>query len=255
MKKIIFILVSFLFLASCKTVSPKDNVAQLKSRSAKRVLSKLEKNRVGTNWFSAKAKIRFESAKATEKATAYIRMKKDEKIWLSLRRLSIEGVRVLITPDSMTVMNRLGKWYASYPFERIQKAYNIPFGFEGLQEMLLGNPVFVTEKMRGRAGIEKENYILKQTKEQIAAKYKINGLRFLLQHMVFFDEKEKREVDFKQADYRPLDGDVLFSYFRKIRMQSRQTGEMDLELDFSKVVLNEEKSMRFEIPKHYEKVD
>ncbi len=255
MQKILFISLSIFLLASCKTAPPKDGVVNLKSRTAKRVVSKLEKNKIEAEWFNSKAKIRFETAEGIEKATAYVRMKKGEKIWMSLRRINIEGVRVLITPDSMTVMNRLEKWYASYPFERLKKAYNIPFDFDGMQEMLLGNPVFVQEKISGRAGVEKENYVLKQDVNNLVANYRVNGLNFLLNGMNFFDKNENREVDFKQSDYRKLDKEVLFSYFRKIQMYSRQTGKLSLELDFSRVVLNEEKTMRFEIPAHYERVE
>lgn len=255
MKKYFLFILIVAFLASCKSTQPSGGTSDLKSRSAKRVLSKLQKNEVEAEWMNSKAKLLFEAGSDREKATAYIRMQKGKQIWISLRRLNIEGIRVLITPDSITVLNKLERWYSQLPFDRIQKDYNLPFGFDGLQEVLLGNPVFLEDRMKGRAGIKKASYLLEQEVAALKSKYYVEGQQFLLQSMNFFDTKENREVNFKQEKYKKLEGDVLFSYFRKIQMYSRQTGKLSLELDFSKVVLNEEKSMRFEIPAHYKKVD
>ena len=58
--------------------------------------------------FYGKAKADFSSERASGNVTVYIRMQKDSVIWISITGpLNIEGARVLITPDSVKIINKL----------------------------------------------------------------------------------------------------------------------------------------------------
>jgi hypothetical protein len=52
-----------------------------------------------------------------------------------------------------------------------------------------------------------------------------------------------------------MEGTNKFSYFRALQFISPETGTISLDLKFSKVDLNTPKSLTFDIPSHYTKVD
>ena len=62
--------------------------------------------------FYGRAKANYSSPKASGNATVYIKMRKDSIIWISITGpLNIEGARVLVTPDSVKIINKLGELY------------------------------------------------------------------------------------------------------------------------------------------------
>src|SRR3954447_6158063 len=88
----------------------KDNNITDSAKLIADVYNKVIKNKIVFNTFNAKVRVQYSGKEGGDEATAYIRLKKDSAIWLSLRgALGIEGFRVLITRDSVKVMNLLKK--------------------------------------------------------------------------------------------------------------------------------------------------
>lgn len=69
-----------------------------------------------------------------------LRMEQGKSIWMSVTTfLGMEAVRVLITKDSVQVINRLESVYFQDSFDVIQELSGGQLDFEGLQQLLLGN--------------------------------------------------------------------------------------------------------------------
>ncbi|MCF6352867.1 MAG: DUF4292 domain-containing protein, partial [Cyclobacteriaceae bacterium] len=67
---------------------------------------KIEK--IDFDYLTIKSKIKFKETHKTTKATALIRMKKDSVIWFNLSgALGVQGVRGIITKDSVKIINRV----------------------------------------------------------------------------------------------------------------------------------------------------
>src|SRR3954468_14914197 len=79
--------------------------------SSKDVFDRVVKNQIEFLTFNAKARVQYQGPEGEDDANAFVRIKKDSAIWISLRgALGIEGFRVLITPDSVKVINFLKKY-------------------------------------------------------------------------------------------------------------------------------------------------
>ena len=64
-------------------------------------------------------------------------LKKDSIIWISLKYpLGLEILRVMLTPDSVYLMNRLEKTYFVRPFTHIKESIKADINFFQLQEIL-----------------------------------------------------------------------------------------------------------------------
>ena len=55
--------------------------------------------------------------------------------------LGIEAFRAIITPDSVKVLNKLDKVYQLRSVGYLQEMSHLPFDFNTLQSIVLGNPI------------------------------------------------------------------------------------------------------------------
>lgn len=113
------------------------------------VLGKLRAGGIRYQSFSARAKLDVQSQKTSQNGIAvFLRMQKDSCIWISIRPvLGIELVRVLITPDSVKMINFFKKTLTVRSADSLQQLLNIPYDFSTLQDLLVGNPVMLGDSV------------------------------------------------------------------------------------------------------------
>ena len=251
---VIALLFVFIIMSSCKSAQKAQQI-KLKDRSAKYLTKKLTQQNIDVEWLSAKAKMSFKDDNQSKKANANIRLRKDSIIWMNIKKLGVEAARILITTDSIYVMDRMNDQYAVTDFSLIEEQYHLPANFQTLQNVVLGNPIFFSDTSKLTASINKEQYHLAtDNDENITSDYLLNGLSFLLEKMLFLDLRYSRKVDIEMGDYKTLEEFPNFSYFRSLNLSSPETGNVAIELSLSKLEINVPKTIRFEIPEHYTKV-
>jgi hypothetical protein len=151
-------------MASCRSarkistaLNTKDSstviINPLESDSAKKVLSTYEKikaNRIEYNTFTAKLKIDYDGmdkdggVRKVRGLNGVIRMLKDSVIWISLQAPIIgEVMRLKITPDTVSILDKQANTVQYRQFEYLQEVARLPIGFSDLQDLLIGNPVFL----------------------------------------------------------------------------------------------------------------
>src|SRR5580692_5716545 len=137
---------------------PKDTVAtvaaapqeDLKADSQKLIrqtVERLGKNRIDFRTFSAQMKVYYEGADGKGyELKAFIRMKKDSMIWISVNVVAvvnIEVFRMLITPDSVKILDKQKKVARLRSVSYLQDEAHLPLDFKTLQDLLIGNPIFL----------------------------------------------------------------------------------------------------------------
>lgn len=146
-----------LLLSSCHTArkamrraQPATPLPALSAVSPAVISRELQQNTVSYKTFSARAKVDFTSPRSSQKGiAAYIRMQRDSAIWISVRPvLGIELVRVLITPDSVKMINFFNKTITLRSADSMQQLLHIPYGFKALQDLILGNPLFLSDTLQ-----------------------------------------------------------------------------------------------------------
>ena len=247
----VFVLLAFFLVlasSSCKTSS---NLAggDLKKRSARFLMKQLLEQQIEAEWFSAKAKIAYDDPYESVNLTAYIRMRKDSVIWMNFKKLSVEAVRLQITPDSVYIIDRLNNQYAIRSLSYLQETFQLPATFEGIQNLLLGNPVFFTTDLD--AEIAGQQYQLSGTGSRFSNTYLLNGISYFMEGLILEDQHEDRRMVATLGDYRIMDDAQNFSYFRNISLLGGETGDVTLSMELSKVEINVPKSIRFDIPDRY----
>ena len=92
---------------------------------------------------------------------------------MNFKKLTVEGARVLITPDSTWVLYRLDDFYESGPTKEFLDFYKVYRPFEQLQDMLIGNFPIPTDTLSVEQS-QNEYYEISFTDNDELFKYLIN---------------------------------------------------------------------------------
>lgn len=203
--------------------------------------------------FNAKVRVEYDGTEGGDEATAFIRIKKDSAIWLSLRgALGIEGFRVMITRDSVKVMNLLKKTIQLRSIAYLQEMTQLPFDFVTLQDLIIGNPIFIDSNI-----ISYKTDANNQLNIMMAGKYfkhlvTLENKTFLLLHSKLddIDPLRNRTCDITLEGYDNAAG-FPFSTIRKISVAERS--KLDINLDFKQYTFNQPQTFPFSVPKNYKR--
>jgi hypothetical protein len=228
------------------TVSP-DSIT-----GARNILNSLEKNRINFTTFSAKIKVEYEDKNGKQPDfNAFIRLYKDSVLWVSISAtfLGIEAFKILITPDSIIIVNKLDKQVEYHEFNYIEDIAKIPLTFSTLQDLIIGNPVYTGDSIVSFR--QTENHILVGT---IGKLFKnlltISADNNLIERSKLDDINigQNRTADLSYNTYEKNNG-VSFATYREITVAEKT--KVDITLQFKQYEFNKELSFPFNIPRNY----
>lgn len=244
-----------------KAIAPRDStkIVQVKSVADSLLLvnttkTNLKKSRIDFKTFSAKIKLDIETSKGKKPdLITNVRMIKDSAIWISISAsfLNVEVFRVLITKDSVILVDKLEREVHYRSIDYLQEITEIPFDYFTLQDLLVGNPIFFNEKNISVRKLEKFLLI-----SSIGSSFKnlitISTADNLLQHCKLddIDVTQNRTADFTFDNYSNTSG-FPFSTYREII--ATEKNKLDLRMNFKQYEFNKELSVSFSVPKNYKK--
>jgi hypothetical protein len=207
-------------------------------------------NHINYRTFNAKVNVDYIDADDKKyNVNATLRMYKDSMIWVSVNAIfGIEGLRALITKDSVKILDKQNKLYTARSIGYLQEVSALPVNLSSLQDLLIGNPVFLDTNF---LSYSKSGSIIsllsigKLFKNLVA----VDGNGFILRSKLDdVDERRNRTCDLTYSDYENKRG-PYFSTVRKITVAEAK--KLDIRLDFKQYSFNEELTFPFSVPKNY----
>lgn len=255
-------------LGSCRStkriqtaISKKDTtvvipVVDAKADSVKfiqEIYQSIEKNRIDFNTFAAKVKVDFTGADGKKPDfTANIRIKKDSVIWVNVSALlGIDVMRLMITPDSVKLINKMEKTVQLRSVSYLQELAKIPFSFKELQALLIGNPVFLDSNIVSYRKDEKTISLL-----SISDVFKhlltvtTDDYRLLHSKLDDADGLRNRTCNITYGGYENKNG-LLFPTSRNITVVEKT--KLDIGLQFKQVDFNLDLTFPFNIPRNFKR--
>jgi len=220
----------------------------------KKVWDTIRKNTIDFKTFSAKIKVDFEGSdgKKTPPFNAFVRLKKDSILWVNINAaLGFDAFRVLITPDSVKVINKLNRTVQLRSVGYLQELTKIPMTFSDLQNLLVGNPIFLDSNINS---YKKDDKTISLISLGILFKHLLTVSKedFTLQHSKLddVDAIRARTASLTYGDYQLKNG-VRFSTYRKITVSEKS--KLDIEMEFKQFDFNADLSFPFKIPENYKR--
>ena len=257
------LLISLLACKSAKKltateVKPKTNL----SMSVPDILTHLSENEIKADWMVGDASIDYAGKPMSISVSSNIRFKRDSVIWINVKKLGFAVARALVTPDSIFVLNYIQNNYIAKDLKYVESKFNIPADFKLLQNFLLGNPIFLTDKKQLTLENDASGDILLMGKNETwQALYHLDAQGERVKEMVFEQPSASRTMKISYGNYDILrgyaKGDSKFSYLRTLNVESPQTGKITItiEVDADGLEINIPKTIKFEIPSHYSRMD
>ncbi len=270
MRNIIYVACFLLFLFSCgpaKKIEKIENAISKRDTSqvvvvipekkvdsfsiVKNIIANLNKvQRIDFKTFAAKIKVDYDGKDESDQLTIYMRIQKDSIIWVSIRGLlDIEGARLEIDKKHVKLMDMQQKTVKYRNISYLQELTNVPLDFYGLQDLIIGNPIFLDSNIVSYKsnGSQLEVLMVGKLFKHLLT---LNDNNFQMLHSKLddADPSRNRTCDITYSSYEKVK-DFYFSTERKISVAEQS--KLDVDLQFKKYSFDEPETFPFTIPKNY----
>jgi len=264
---ILLLAVTLTAVTSCNP-SRKAIKAPIKEEGADYLFNKLKEHELKYEWFSAKFSAEYENNGTSYSFSGQIRIRKDSLIWMTLTpMLGIEAVRIMITQDSLKMINKLNDTYFVGDYNYLNRYLNTNIDYDILQAFLIGNDLQSYENSKFRATVDKGEYKLSTSERQKLKKFVRNSdenLKIYIQNIwldaqtfkiTFADVKEIRRENIKlEAEYLQFE-DVQGQLFpRNVEFNIRAGNNIRVKAGFSKIIIDSPLQFPFKIPSNYKQI-
>lgn len=216
----------------------------------KEIMDKVLLRRINFSTFDAKVKVDYDDAEESQTVTAYIKIKADSVINIRLTH-PLAGLvfELQVYKDSLIMLNHRKNIIQYRKLSYLQEITNIPFDFNTLQDLIVGNPVFLNDKVVSyRNTGDKLLVLLTGDIFKHLVTLDNNDFKVLHSKLDDVDVMRNRTCDITLSDYRVQDG-YLFSNNREIAISEKS--KLDIRIDFKKATFNQPLILTFNIPKKY----
>lgn len=153
-----------LVASSCKSPKPLPLIGgEIPVRSTEKILERaLAHEHPDTlRYYSCRASVELKTPESTRSFKAVIRMNRDSALWASVMPLlGIEVARVLVTPDSLLILDKLSDRYFRGDTAEARRRFGLHPGLDLLQQALLGRAIGLDADSKYRNDREDGRYVL-----------------------------------------------------------------------------------------------
>lgn len=206
------------------------------------------------DYLSIKSKVELTEPNKVTKVTALIRMKKDSLIWFNLSgALGVQGLRGIVTTDSVRIINRVESEYATYSFDDISREFNFPIDFSIVQSMIIGDmpKPGITEQYVKR---ESKKYVIRQNMDNVLIDNYIDEANMKLVEVQVKERDTENELKLMYKDFRVLNNQAFpYSAFASL-IHFNEFGQLETQMliEHTRVdVPEKELKFPFNIPNKY----
>ncbi len=265
---ILFVIVIGVAATSCRptkkiqtAINKKDSSAivitdQTKSDSAlfvKQTMDSLHAKYIDFKTFAAKVKVEYEDSKGKQpNVTAYVHIIKDSVVWISMYAtiFNIEAFRVLIRKDSVFLVDKINKEVQLRSLDYLQEITQIPFDFKTLQDLLVGNPIFMNDNIVSYRKAD-DRVLLASVGQYFKHLLTLDNNGVIIHSKLDdVDLTRNRTADITYDEYENKIG-VNFSTFREITVSEKN--KLDIRLNYKQYEFNKDLSVSFNIPSNYKR--
>jgi hypothetical protein len=233
-----------------KVVSPTNK--ETADKSAKAVY--MEINNLDFHSFSGRAKTNVSFGRESYDFTMNVRIERDKAIWISVTALlGIEAARVLITPDSVKIINKLKGEYIKKDFRYIYRYVSPGVTFATLQDLLLANvstALIRTDQLtvaRSEDGVQ-----LVGVRDELSFQYGLNSERRpRVFRLVPLGTDQSMEALY--GGYADTQG-YQFPQRQNIKLSAEEMN-VEAQMQYNKVQFNEILELPFSVPARYKVIE
>jgi len=161
------------------------------------------------DYFILKSKINLVDDGKKQNATVLFRIKKDSIIWFNISgSLGIQGVRGILTKDSVKILNRVEKEYSEYDYNELSKLFKFNLSYDLIEAIIVGNPPRMIEAIN-EAKLVKDQFWITQKENQYNILSKVNSATRRLQEVTVTEDSTGNKLELKYNNFQLIEQQVF----------------------------------------------
>lgn len=251
-----FGLILLVLLASCKTVQP--TLTETKAKDTLSAAVIVDRHYQNPKLFSTlyiKSSVHYESDKDSQNMTAEIKIKKDEKILISVRFLGITMAKALITPSKVSYYEKMNNTYFEGDFSTLSHWLGTPVNYNSLQNLFLARAFEDLKSKTLNASIDSDKLYRVEdlTNPEITKIYTFESGQCRIKKEQFIQNQKQQSL---QVVYSGEAAYGVMSLPTGIIVDALQPGgKMHMDIDFNHLTIDEELSFPYNVPEGYKLIN
>ena len=255
MRYLKYLFIFILVFTACKTKKyTLDNSIIAKEMSAKKVARKHVSANFKKKTIAAKFKVNFNDGITKESISVYVRIKKDEVIWLKGTKF-INVFKAKITPKKVSFYSPVEKKYFEGDFSMLEKLLGTKINFQQLQNLFLGQAILDVKNKKQNIVLEKNTYVLspKTQATLFDAFFAVHPGHFKLNQQSIVNTLKNQRLDIKYTSYKLVDDEIIPQQINIIVKQENKLTIIDFIL--RSIELNTKINTSFTVPNGYKRMN
>lgn len=242
-----------LLLTSCKTKAIVSEGNANNDLETEKIIQSHYNTKFDFSTLYIKADARYEDDKNSQSVTAEIKIKKDEKILVSVRFLGITMAKALITPDEVKYYDKINGKYFEGDFQTLSKWLGSDLDYLKIQNLLVGQPLDDLKRGKYTNSIVDKLYRLFTTENRIEKTYFFEAERFLLKKQELSQPEKRRVLSVEYPNFQQV-GKAILPTNVEINANDGKS-KTSISIEYKTVTLNEEFSFPYSVPDGYDKIN
>jgi hypothetical protein len=189
----------------------------------------------------------------SQNVTAEIKIKKDEKILISIRFLGITMAKALITPNEVKYYEKINGSYFEGDYAGLSQWLGTDLNFQKVQNMLIGQALDDLKNGKYKTTIEDKLYKLQDASDSNTSKaFYFESEHFLIKRQEITQESQDRSLQVSYPNHKEFAEAILpLNLVIEAIQMKRKT---NISIDYNQVTFNEELSFPYSVPEAYKRI-
>lgn len=238
-----------LLITSCKTT--KNTTGNIAHLSAKKIIKKNDKAGFNRSSIKASLSIKYKGKTNLPSMNGSMRMVKDSVIWISLSKLGFPVAKLMITPKEVKFYEKVSKTYFSGNYKIISALLGSEFDFEMVQNVFLGEPLFLLKNEKYKVSIRENSYELVPKSENplLDLFFLIDPVTFKLAKEEFNFVEKGQNLTILYKDFNKIDESLFPKGF--VIKATDKNNKTIIDVNYRNVIFDGEMRFPFKIPNEY----
>ncbi len=207
------------------------------------------------DYFHGKARMLLKDGNKEREVKSVIRVRKDSVIWMNFTVIGVQGGRVLINKDSITVISNVDKEYYVFDYTELSKRFNFEVNYKVIQSAFLGN-LLMPLKEEDEVDEKSLTFLLQQSSGTVDVLNYISATSMKIQKVELKENDSHNSLTITYGNFQPIAG-KSFPYNANISLLYKTSAGLlntSVIFEYNKAeVGDKELKFPFNIPKKYDR--
>lgn len=194
----------------------------------------------------------YKDEKQSQSVSAEIKIKKDEKILVSIRFIGITMAKALITPDEVKYYEKINGTYFEGNYQALSEWLGTDLDFTKIQNLLIGQPIDDLTKENFTMLLLDKSYQLSTKDNNTEKSFLFDEDHYLLKKQEIIQVEKEREFEVNYPNFQGYATAILPANLMINAVQKK--GKTAISIEYNSVTFNEELTFPYSVPEGYERI-